>query len=370
MSLGAGDFPRTVQAVEDGFAKGWHLGAQVYVSRDGVTRADFALGEAARGVPMTTDTLLLWQSCTKPTVAVAAGRLWEQNLLDWDDPVAKFLPAFAANGKGGVTLRHILTHTAGFPNVEIPWESETRERILQRLADAPLEPGWVPGEKAGYHALSSWFVLGAVLQRLDGRPVERIVREDIFEPLGMHDSWLAMTPDAYYEYGERIGPLFDTSRGDPEPVDLVDSEEGATIARPGSSGRGPAHDLGRFYEALLFRGARDEARILSPQCVEAMTAPHRVGMFDETFQAVVDWGLGFSVDSKQYDNRGFPYGFGPHASRRTFGHGGRQSAISFCDPEARLVVVVLTNGLPGEQPHNRRFRAINAALYEDLGLAG
>jgi CubicO group peptidase (beta-lactamase class C family) len=367
MSLGREEFPRTVHAIEDGFTDGLHLGAQVYVSVHGDTRADFALGESVRGAPMTTDTLLLWQSCTKPIVAVAAAQLWERGLLEWDDPVAKFIPEFAANGKETVTLRHILTHTAGFRFVMLRWFSQTWEANFQRMVAAPLEPGWVPGGKAGYHAATSWFILAEVLHRLDGRPVEQLVREEIFEPLGMADSWLAMTSGKFYDYDERIGALYDTSGDEPKPLELVDTEDGATRVRPGSSGRGPARELGRFYEAMLGRGARDGARILSPQSVEAMTARHRTGMVDATFQCVVDWGLGFLVDSQQYDTKNFPYGFGPHASPRTFGHGGHQSAISYADPETGMAVVVLTNGLPGEQAHNRRFRAINAAIYEDLG---
>lgn len=368
MPTGLTSFPRTSRLIEDGFVSGLHLGAQVYVSIDGEVRADFALGEASRGVPMATDTLLLWQSCTKPLVAVAAGRLWENGLLEWDDPVARFIPEFAANGKGGVTLRHILTHTAGFRLVPLKWRTESWDQTIGRLAAARLESGWIPGEKAGYHPITSWFILAEVLRRLDGRPIEQQVREDIFEPLGMGDCWLSMSAGRYYDYGERIGVLFDTSRGDPTPMDFVDSEEGAAVVRPGGSGRGPARELARFYEAMLCRGALDGASILTPQSVEAMTAPHRVGMYDETFQCVVDWGLGFCVDSKQYDNKGFSYGFGAHASRRTFGHGGNQAANAFCDPEAKLVAVILTNGLPGEQAHNRRFRSISAAIYEDLGL--
>jgi CubicO group peptidase (beta-lactamase class C family) len=249
------------------------------------------------------------------------------------------------------------------------WFSQAWEENFKRITSAPLEPGWVPGEKAGYHAATSWFILAEVLRRLDGRPIEQIAREDIFTPLGMSDSWLAMSREQYYAYDERIGLIFDTSGDEPATIELVDTEDGATRVRPGSSGRGPIRELGRFYEAMLFRGTLGDKRILSPQAVEAMTARHRTGMFDATFQCVVDWGLGFLVDSKQYDTRAFPYGFGPYASSRTYGHGGHQTSISYCDPEKRLVVAVVTNGMPGEREHNKRFRSINAAIYEDLDLA-
>lgn len=366
---GSERFPTLVRALEEGFGSGRHSGVQAYVSRFGETLADFALGEARRGLPMAADHLVLWQSATKPIVAVAAARLWERGALDWDDPVARFIPEFGANGKGSVTLRHILTHTAGFRFVMLGWSSQTWEENFRRLCAAPLEPGWTPGRKAGYHPATSWFILAEVLRRLDGRPVEQQLREDIFAPLDMEDSWLAMPPERFFAYDTRIAPLYNTSNGDESQLELVDEEAGATIPRPGASGRGPIRELARFYEMLLLRGALGGVRILSPQAVEALTARHRVGLFDHTFQAVVDWGLGFIVNSEQYGARNFPYGFGPYASPRTFGHGGHQSCVSYCDPENGVVVAIWANGLPGEQAHNRRFRAINEAVYEDLGLA-
>lgn len=357
--------PRTLAAVQSGIADGLHLGAQLYVSLHGDTVADAAVGENRPGQPMTPDTLMLWQSCTKPVVSVALARLWERGALDLDDPVMKFIPEFGANGKESVTLRHILTHTCGFRFVKVRWFSEPWQAGFDRICESRLEPGWVPGQKAGYHAATSWLILGEVIHRLDGRAIEQVIREGIFEPLGMADSWLAMTQESFDAYGDRIGISYDTSSGVPRQLPLVDTIDGCTRARPGSSGRGPARELGRIYEMLLNRGGA----ILRPQTVEALTARHRAGMMDHTFDAVADWGLGFLVDSKQYSSPNFSYGFGPYASPRTFGHGGYQSSISYADPEHGLVVVVIANGAPGEQKHNRRFRAINTAIYEDLGMA-
>jgi CubicO group peptidase (beta-lactamase class C family) len=115
-----------------------------------------------------------------------------------------------------------------------------------------------------------------------------------------------------------------------------------------------------LYEALLARGELDGRRVLLPQTVEAITAHHRVGLYDETFHARCDWGLGFAVDA---------YAMGRHASPRAFGHGGALSAISFADPEHGLVAVVQTNGMCGNDDHYLRLDAVTTALYEDLGLA-
>jgi CubicO group peptidase (beta-lactamase class C family) len=132
---------------------------------------------------------------------------------------------------------------------------------------------------------------------------------------------------------------------------------------------GPVRELGYFYEMLLGKGIRDGRRVLSPQSVEALVSGHRIGMYDHTFRHVMDWGLGFILNSARYGESTVPYGYGPHASPRTFGHGGSQCCTGFADPENRLAVAIAWNSRPGEAAHDRRLRETLAAVYEDLGLA-
>jgi CubicO group peptidase (beta-lactamase class C family) len=129
-------------------------------------------------------------------------------------------------------------------------------------------------------------------------------------------------------------------------------------------------ELGFFYEMLLGHGARGEARILSPQAVEALAARHRAGLLDQTFQRVLDWGLGVIVNSAQYGAAEAPYGYSRHASLRTFGHSGYRSSVGFADPEAGLAVALAMNGTPSQERHDARIRAVLDAVYEDLGLMG
>ena len=95
-----------------------------------------------------------------------------------------------------------------------------------------------------------------------------------------------------------------------------------------------------------------------------MTSRHRVGQYDQTLGHIVDFGLGFIIDSNQYGADTVPYGYGRYASPRTFGHGGAQSSQGYCDPENELVAAYLFNGRPGEGQHQpglarstRRFTA-------------
>ena len=352
---------RTTAIIEEGMAEGLHVGAQVYVSRHGKPVADFGLGAARPGVPMDADSMMLWWSSTKPVTAVAIGRLWEQGKLDIEERVCTYIPEFGAKGKEAVTLRHVLTHTGGFRFAGgRDAFSKSWDEIIAHICDAELEDGWAPGEKAGYHPSSGWFVLGEIVRRVDGRPLERYVREEIFEPLGMRDSWVGMPPERYRAYGDRIGVMHNTEGDEPRPLPGVDSEAACARCVPGGGGRGPMRELGRLFEALLFGGQVEGARILLPQTVSALTARHRVGMFDKTFRVVLDWGLGFIIDSMIY---------GRYCSVRTFGHGGARSSVGFADPEHGVVAAVVTNGMPDDRRHYRRFSAISSAIYEDLGIA-
>jgi len=361
--------PRTHDLLVSGIEAGLHPGAQIYVSLDGETVADDAVGEARHGVPMAPDTLTLWLSSTKPTAAVALARFWERGELALDDPVARYIPEFAAGGKEAVTLRHLLTHTSGIRMLDVGWPREAWDAILHRISARKLEPRWDPGKKAGYHMASSWFVLGEVLRRIDGRPWERLIREEVFVPLGMTDSWVGMPVERFHAYGERIAVTYNTEARPPTEHPWH-KERYVTHPSPGGNGRGPIRELGLFYETLLAGGVSPATgrRILTPQSVEALTARHRVGLYDHTFRHVMDWGLGFIVNSAIYDQPDLPYAYGPHAGRRTYGHSGYRSSTAFADPDHHLVVAIATNGTPADTEHLRRMEALCAAIYEDLGL--
>jgi CubicO group peptidase (beta-lactamase class C family) len=361
--------PRTVELIEAGMAAGLHIGAQLYVSHRGNVIADLALGESRPGVAMTTDTLMLWMSSTKPIAAVAIAQLWEHGLLTLDDPVAKHIPEFGVNGKDRVTIRHLLTHTGGFRGVAQNWKPTPWDQIIARINQSSLEPGWVPGERAGYHIGASWFVLGELVNRISGKQFQDYVREKIFLPLGMNDSWIGMPVEQVRAYGERLGQMPVTESGSAVPHGYWATETGVSLPRPGANGHGPIRELGQFYEAMLDAFSPNPKRsIVLPQTIEAMTARHRVGMMDVTFHHVIDWGLGFIINSYAYARETTPYSYGPHASPRTFGHSGFQSSTGFADPEHGLVVALVFNGTPGEQKHDQRMRAVLTAIYEDVGL--
>ncbi|MEO8196430.1 MAG: serine hydrolase domain-containing protein [Thermoanaerobaculia bacterium] len=366
-------FARTASELADEIARGLELGGQIFVARHGEVLADAAFGEARPGEPMRRDRLMLWMSSTKPVAAVAICQLWERGRLELDDPVARHIPEFAQGGKERVTVRHLLTHTGGVRMLDTGWPTAGWEGIVARVCAQRLEPRWEPGRKAGYHLASSWFILGELVRRLDGRRFEIYVREEIFGPLAANDCWIGMPEERFRLYGGRIAPMFDVTPAAGETAALV--ENGATAAArlvvpsPGGNGCGPIRELARLYQMLSAGGAFAGRRLLRRETVEALTARHRVGMVDATFRARLDWGLGVIVNSAHYGEPAMPYGYGPFAGPRTYGHSGARSSTAFADPEAGLVVALAVNGMPADEAHRERFERLAVALYGDLGLA-
>lgn len=364
---------RATASLERGVADGYHPGAQLVVHHDGDVVADVAIGEARPGIAMRSDTLLPWYSCTKVVTAVAVLQQWERGRLRLDDRVADHIPEFGAGGKAPITIRHVLTHTGGFRSVEGSLWRGTWDDAVAMVSSASLEDGWVPGERAGYHDVTGFMILGEVVRRADGgqRPFDAIVSEEIFEPLDMGDSWLCLTPDRVTAYGDRLGAMYDTSvKAAPRLLPGYDDGRAYSRVQPSGSGVGPMRDLVRLFDALSNGGELNGERVLRSETVDAMRSRHRSGMRDETFGMVIDWGLGVLVNSFHHRGRPTSYGFGKHASRDSFGHGGRQSSLAFADPANRVTVALCCNGMPGEPGNHRRTQPVITAIYEDLDLAG
>jgi len=355
------------EMVEAGVAQGHHLGAQVCASIHGRPVLDLAVGEARPGVRLTRDTCVIWKSSTKPIIAAAVMQCVERGELRIEDKVASHLPAFGRGGKEAITIRHLLTHTAGFRDEPFDFPDDPWQTIIDAICAMPMEPGWEPGQSAGYHPTTSWFILGELLQRATGEYLPDLLRQSVFEPMGMPDCHVGLACHVYEDLvsGGRLASLPDTSDGSAE--DTVHTREWLTHCSPGSSGVGPMRQLARFYEAMLRRGQADGRHVLSPDSVAQMIGRQRAGLRDRTFAYAMDWGLGVVLDKPGRRGR-MPYGYGRHASPDTFGHGGVQSSVGFADPAHGLAVGVAFVGMPGERIHQHRIDTLLTTLYEELGL--
>jgi CubicO group peptidase (beta-lactamase class C family) len=244
-----------------------------------------------------------------------------------------------------------------------PLQSSWSDTIAQICAARP-ERGWIPGQKAGYHPYSSWYILGELVRRADGRTIDQYVRQEIFLPLGMIDSWIGMPAEERERHRERMGVMLQLDRAEPYPQ-RYDTPEGAGLLVPGGNARGPMHDLGRFYQMLLGHGELDGARVLSRESVERMTTPQRVGMFDETFRHVMDWGLGTIIDSNRYARHRALWLASTVRLERPATAAANRRSLSPIGPQA---------GSRRIQQHARRSQARHSYAgaagggYEDLGL--
>ena len=322
--------PRTLAVIQQGIDQGFHIGAQLYVWLRGNIVADVGLGEARRGIPMRTDTLMPWLSSGKPITAVAIAQLWQRGLLDLDDPVARHIPEFRlANADAdAITIRHLLTHTAGlareaaFPywtDGAFPGLDEIRAALREQECVLPTDARW----KYSNLAL---VVAGEIVSAVSGRPWTEYVRTHVLEPLGMRDS-LVETPAAddarvARPYARRL-PSGERAPAPASDVRGISAAAGLTTT---------VEDLARFAMLQFRGGPAGGAQVLRGSTLREM---QRVHWIQPDWQA--GWGLGFHISRLN--------------NRTLVGHGGAlrgyRSELRF-SPAERMAVIVLINADDGE----------------------
>lgn len=360
-------FQQLHSAIDDGIHRQLHTGVQVYVSKGGDVLLDEGFGTAKPGVPMTSSTVMLWRSAGKPLTAVAIMRLVEAGKLSLDSQICEVLPRCGSTLAGRTTIKQLLTHTSKITVAPTGWPQKTTTEIIQTALQSQLDNSEVT---AAYQPQITWFVLGEILRNAMGADTfAEAVREAVLSPIGLADVWCGVPTSDASQLNDRLPTIFERVKGN-----LAESEYSSgdwlTQPSPGGNFRGPVSQLGRFYELLASGGkTQNGVQVLDSKTIRDMTSRHRAGQFDQTLQHIVDYGLGLIVNSNHHGAATVPYGFGRYSSDDSFGHGGAQCSIGFYDPKQKLVVAWAANGFCGEGQHQRRNRAINQAIYEDLGLA-
>ncbi len=362
VEMAAPPLEQAMRGLAQGCAEGKHPGAQLYVSRFGRAVLEYACGEAAPGIPLSCDSLMAWFSASKPVTAMAIALLLDRGLLGLDDPVRRYLPAFA-NGKERCTIRNVLTHQGGFSQAVPSPAGRTTEEIIAEICVHPAE--YPPGSKAGYHPTGGWYVLAEIVRIVDGRPIDRFADEEFFRPLGMESTRMGIPPAQQPELRPRLArvALGKTERepyATPAMIETFNSAKELERVNPSGGIRGPARELGRLYELLLAGGEWEGRRLLDPRTVALFTACHRWDMPDLTLmQAPLAWGLGFGLYGNADIHR--------DASRRVFSHSGMVSSIGLGDPGRGLACVVITSGLLDPMGNARRLREATGAVLKACG---
>jgi len=317
------------QLVVEGLRRGEMAGAVVLVARQGRTVYLRAFGHRQvqpAEVAMTTDTVFDLASLTKPiATATSIMHLAAAGRIQLDDPVAKHLPEFAVNGKQDVTIRQLLTHQGGLtPDNALRDYQDGTENAWQRIWALPLSAA--AGSRFIYSDVG-YIVLGELVHRVSGTPLDGFSREHVFGPLGMTETEFL-------------------------PNEMLRRRAAATEQREGRWMCGEVHDPRAYLlggvagHAGLFSTAEDLAvygrmmsqggryagvQILPADAVAQMTAPHCAG---EGMR-----GLGWDMRSGYSSNRG------DLLSPRAVGHGGFTGTAIWIDPSLDLVVVFLSNRL-------------------------
>lgn len=373
--------------VDDGRLPGW----QVQVSQHGdiVYRHRCGLRDMEQGLPMAEDSVFRIYSMTKPVTAVAAMMLYEQGRFDLMDPVARFLPAFAASrvleggtaadpvtrpANGPIRMLHLLNHTSGmtygfhrqhlqdeiYRQAGYEWGAPpgyTLEQAVDDWARLPLR--FDPGSAWNYSVSSD--VLGRVIEVISGQDLAAFFRQHIFEPLGMPDTGFA----AHGDMDERLAALYipdDNGRAkrcDP----LGDAAHEVPSFLSGGGGLlSTTADYHRFTQMLLQGGALDGQRLLGTRTIRRMTCNALPGgqdleqlgirLFSESSFEGHGFGLGFSVLLD-------PMAAHTLSSRGEYGWGGAASTAFWVDPAQEITVIFMTQLLPSStHPIRPRLRQL------------
>jgi CubicO group peptidase (beta-lactamase class C family) len=366
-------------------------GAVARVLRDGIPVYERAFGWSDReaGRPMSMDALFRIASQTKALTSVAILMLMEEGKLSLSSPASLFIPAFAKTtvvdgattvpARRPITIRDLLTHTAGIsygteasiasqyeakglgPAAGYGWYTADKDEgtceTMERLASLPFRAQ--PGESYVYGYNTD--VLGCIVERVSGMPLDEFITSRITRPLGMTDTWFFLPSDERPRLAtvyasapdDRIARAPDTARGQGHYV------EGPRRNFSGGAGLvSTARDYARFLEMIRRGGELEGERLLSPRSVALMTT-NQIGTLRGP---AVGFGLGFET-TEQYGGSGM-------SSVGSFGWGGAYGSTYRVDPEARLVMVMMVQLLPNRTELRDRFYAlVYQALTDPPGRA-
>src|SRR5579859_5413753 len=175
------------EAFAANFASGADVGASFCATLEGETVVDLwgGFADAAKTRPWQRDTIVNVYSTTKTMTFLTALLVADRGELDFDAPVARYWPEFAANGKAEVKVSHLMSHSAGLSGWKEPLEADDLydwQKVTALLA--AQAPYWEPGTASGYHALTQGYLVGEVVRRITGKTLGTVFREEIAAPLG------------------------------------------------------------------------------------------------------------------------------------------------------------------------------------------
>jgi CubicO group peptidase (beta-lactamase class C family) len=349
---------------------GKDVGASAAVSVEGQLVVDIWGGVIDdEGTPWERDTITNVWSTTKTMTNLSALILADRGELDLDAPVATYWPEFAANGKEGVLVRHLLAHTAGLASWTHPMTEDDLydwEVATSRLAaQAPL---WEPGTASGYHALTQGYLVGEVVRRVSGESIGTFFAKEVAGPLGA-DFHIGTGP----EHDDRCALIIP-----PEENSLTATDQGGELAAtlrnpplfpawaqtipwrraeiPAAGGHGNARSVNRVQSVVANGGELDEVRLLSTATIDRIFEEQSNGT-DLVLGAPLTLGIGYGLNSATT-----PIGINP----RTCFWGGWGGSIVLIDCDAKVCISYVMNRMAGGTLGDDRGIGIAFAAYAAL----
>ncbi len=339
------------------------------------------------GNPWVSDTMSMSFSTSKGVVSTLLHQLVDKGLLDYDDAVARHWPEFAAAGKSKITVRQVLSHRAGLPHVrQLVTDAEQIldwDYMVDALASS--RPRLRPGGRSAYHALTFGWLVGEIIQRVDGRRLPEIIRSELAGPLGLDGLYIGAPPEAIARAAalnrpRRRGSISKATkvlpvnrwinsmsrvnritRGPFDPALIRDAlivpgDPGLLLEPrvmevpiPAANGLFTARSLARVYAALAEGGEIDGVRILSPETLEQATTVQSRSR-DRVLLTHMNWRLGYH---NAFSTRG--------AIEGAYGHYGYGGSGAFADPGRGLAVAMINNSTGGSPFGDERIRSIATA---------
>ncbi len=350
-------FERVRNEFERNLAERGDVGAAVAVTLGGTPVVDLWGGfmDAERTLPWRAETLVNVWSLGKAVSALCVLRLVDRGAVELEAPVARYWPEFAAAGKASITVRQLLSHSAGLPAVRKPlppganlldWDGMT-------MALAEQEPWWEPGTRFGYHVNTFGFLLGEIVRRVDGRSIGRFIREELADSLGIDfivgmdaadDSrtadWIAyqaapgeesqrpwLERDPATLEGIELARLLAYRNPPSLPDGGVNTRTWRAAEFPSTNPHSNARALARLFGGLACGGLVDGKRLLEPSTIDRANTIEADGE-DAILGRPNRFGLGFQLTIPGVRP------LGPGA--RAFGHYGNGAVLGFADPDAGL----------------------------------
>jgi CubicO group peptidase (beta-lactamase class C family) len=368
-------FERMRDILSANIDSGADVGASVAVVHHGEMVVDLWGGwaDAERTTPWQADTITNVWSSTKTQMALCALMLADRGQLDLDAPVAQYWPEFAANGKHGVLVRHLLSHTSGVSGWDQPvtvddlydWEKSTSMLAAQA-------PWWEPGSSSGYHALNQGHLVGEVVRRVTGKKLGEFFRDEVAQPLGL-DFHIGLAPSEFTRVANVIPPPplpIDMSQLDPDsvlvrtftgPAPTADTAWTAQWRQAdigAANGHGNARSLAWAQSAITNGGMVQGRRLVGSDTIDRIFEVQADGV-DQVLMMPVTFGIGYALP-----NAAVPF---MPLDRRLCYWGGWGGSIVINDLDLQLTVVYAMNNMLEGLVGDERGAALTLAAFEAVG---